>query len=175
MNTGRVWYSSRPVRAPLLAVLLALLVAASAQAAGEPVIHAHRGGSVLAGVPSLGEETMPAFRHAWLREGAVLELDVKLTSDRVPVVIHDDTLDRTTTCDGPVSGVDLAAFRACKVDVLGSGAKTAPAAQPVDQATLEEVLAFARDSGASANVEIKNLPNDNDFDRRAATPTRSWT
>jgi len=146
----------------LLLVLLLLALAPSVAAAQE--IHAHRGGSVLAGVPSLAEETMPAFRHAWLREGAVLELDVKLTSDRVPVVIHDDTLDRTTTCDGPVSGVDLAAFRACKGDVLGSGAKMAPAPQPVDLATLEEVLAFARSSGASVNLEIKNLPNDNDFD-----------
>ncbi len=149
------------MRALLLVVLLVLLLAPTAAA---QQIHAHRGGSVLAGVPSLAEETMPAFRHAWLREGAVLELDVKLTSDRVPVVIHDDTLDRTTTCEGPVSGVDLAAFRACKGDVLGSGAKMAPSPAPVELATLEEVLAFARDSGASANVEIKNLPNDNDFD-----------
>jgi glycerophosphoryl diester phosphodiesterase len=44
---------------------------------------------------------MPAFRNAALEERAVVELDVRLTKDGVPVVIHDDTPDRTTTCDAP--------------------------------------------------------------------------
>ena len=47
----------------------------------------------------LPENTMPAFRNA-SRAGYVLEMDVKLTSDRVPVVIHDATLDRTTAVHG---------------------------------------------------------------------------
>ena len=45
---------------------------------------------------------MPAFRAA-ARRGFVLEVDVKLTKDRVPIVIHDATLDRTTPCTGQVS------------------------------------------------------------------------
>lgn len=53
-----------------------------------PEIHAHRGGSVVDGKPLYPENTIPAFRHA-ARRGFVLEFDVKLARDRVPVVIHD--------------------------------------------------------------------------------------
>ena len=109
------------MRVALIAVLVLLCVPAAAVAAAGPEIHAHRGGSVTAGVPTFGEETMPAFRYAGEVERAVLELDVKLTSDRVPVVIHDDTLDRTSNCSGAVSSVTAAQFAACRVDVLGSG------------------------------------------------------
>jgi glycerophosphoryl diester phosphodiesterase len=133
-----------------------------------PEIHAHRGGSVVDGVPAFAEETLPAFRHAWARGQAVLELDVKLTADRVPVVIHDDTLDRTTTCTGPVAAITAAAFKTCRGDVLGSGATTARASQTVELATLAEVLGFARDSGAAVNLELKNVPTDEDFDATSA-------
>jgi glycerophosphoryl diester phosphodiesterase len=145
-------------------VTFALLVAAPAAGAATPAIHAHRGGSVLAGTPAFAEETMPAFRHAWERERVVLELDAKLTKDRVPVVIHDDTLDRTTTCTGGVASVSLAQFKACRADVLGSASRTAKAPQPVELSTLAEVLAYARGAGATVNLEIKNQPGDDDFD-----------
>ncbi len=159
------------MRVALTAVLVLLCVPAAAVGATGPEIHAHRGGSVTAGVPTFGEETMPAFRYAWEVERAVLELDVKLTSDRVPVVIHDDTLDRTTNCTGAVSSVTAARFAACRVDVLGSGGATAPAPAGIPTATLAEVLAYARGSGARLNLEIKNLPGDNDFDPTSAYAT----
>ena len=53
------------------------------------------------GKPRFGENTMPAFRDSAER-GFVLELDVKLTGDNVPVVFHDATLDRVTDCDGRI-------------------------------------------------------------------------
>src|SRR5918999_3783179 len=84
-----------------VSVAVALLAALAPVASAAPAIHAHRGGSVLAGVPTYPEETMSAFRNA-AREGWWLELDAKLTRDGVPVVIHDATLDRTTTCSGAV-------------------------------------------------------------------------
>jgi glycerophosphoryl diester phosphodiesterase len=59
---------------------------------------AHRGGSGIA-----PENTLEAFRQAVDRWGAdMLELDVHVTRDGVPVVIHDETLDRTTDGTGPV-------------------------------------------------------------------------
>ena len=55
-----------------------------------PII-AHRGASARA-----PENTLPAFALA-LEEGAeAIELDVHVSADDVPVVIHDPTLDRTT-------------------------------------------------------------------------------
>jgi glycerophosphoryl diester phosphodiesterase len=63
-----------------------------------PLIIAHRGASALA-----PENTLSAFALA-LESGADgVELDVRLASDGVPVVIHDSTLQRTGLGDGVVS------------------------------------------------------------------------
>jgi glycerophosphoryl diester phosphodiesterase len=60
---------------------------------------AHRGGSKIA-----PENTMPAFHAAVEQWGAdMLELDVRLSRDGVVVVIHDETVDRTSDGSGRVS------------------------------------------------------------------------
>lgn len=64
---------------------------------------AHRGGRQLR-----PENTMIAFRHAVELGVDALELDVHGTRDGVLVVIHDDTVDRTTNGDGAVSNLTLA-------------------------------------------------------------------
>ena len=163
------WHMARAV--PLL---LALVLAPAAQAA-VPAVHAHRGGPVLAGVPTYPEETLPAFQNAAQNLQAVLELDAKLTADDVPVVIHDPTLDRTTNCDGPVAERTLAELADCRADVLGAPGNdlpTAPAPEPVPIATLAEVLAFAKADGIAVNLEIKNYPTDSDYDPTPAFANR---
>lgn len=60
---------------------------------------AHRGGSRLR-----PENTLAAFDHALSLGVDGLECDVHLSSDGEVVVIHDETLDRTTDATGPVSG-----------------------------------------------------------------------
>jgi len=140
--------------------------AVAAAVAALPGIHAHRGGSVLDGVPTYPENTMPAFRHA-AREGYVLEMDAKLTKDGSPIVIHDATLERTTSCSGEVRDFTLSALRSCPSDVLGrpgSALPSRPARESVPLPTLAEALAFARREGAVVNLEIKNAPTDPDFD-----------
>jgi glycerophosphoryl diester phosphodiesterase len=63
-----------------------------------PLIFAHRGGCALG-----PENTLAAF-DLGLQAGADgLELDVHLAADGVPVVHHDDTLDRTTSDSGPLA------------------------------------------------------------------------
>ena len=69
--------------------------------AARPVI-AHRGSSAEA-----PENTLPAFEAAVRRGADAVELDVRLTADGAPVVIHDETLDRTTDRTGPVRGFTL--------------------------------------------------------------------
>src|SRR3954466_6452413 len=91
-------------------------VAAPAQAA--PGVFAHRGGPYVRGKPIFPENTLPGFGLAAL-QGDPLEFDVKLTADRVPVVIHDATLDRTTNCTGRVADKTLAQLRKCRANVLG--------------------------------------------------------
>ena len=70
-----------------------------------PVI-AHRGSSAEA-----PENTLPAFEAAIRRGADALELDVRLTADGAPVVIHDATLGRTTDGEGPVAAQALAELR----------------------------------------------------------------
>jgi glycerophosphoryl diester phosphodiesterase len=80
-----------------------------------PVI-AHRGAS-----GSAPENTLAAFALA-VRQGAdAFELDVRLTADRVPVVLHDPTLERTTDHRGP-----LAALRAADLSGIDAGARFSP-------------------------------------------------
>ncbi|MFN7955995.1 MAG: glycerophosphodiester phosphodiesterase family protein [bacterium] len=65
---------------------------------------AHRGGAAL-----FPENTLEAFRAAAARwPTAVIETDVRLTADGVPVLIHDPTVDRTTNGKGAVAAQPLA-------------------------------------------------------------------
>jgi glycerophosphoryl diester phosphodiesterase len=61
-------------------------------------IIAHRGASARA-----PENTLAAFRAALEAGVGMIELDVHLTADGVPVVIHDDALSRTTDGEGRVA------------------------------------------------------------------------
>ncbi len=75
------------------------------------VVAAHRGGDAPA--ENAIETFDRTFRGA---PGPVLiEIDVRRTSDGELVLMHDETLDRTTTGAGPVSAVTLAAFRALQL------------------------------------------------------------
>lgn len=71
------------------------------------MIIAHRGASSYA-----PENTLAAFDLALQMGVRHIELDVHLTSDGHIVVIHDDTVDRTTNGSGPVTGHTLAELRA---------------------------------------------------------------
>lgn len=74
-----------------------------AYAATSPLIGAHRGASCV-----YPENTIEAFHAAASMGADFLELDVRLTRDGFPVVIHDDTIDRTTSGTGAVSELTLA-------------------------------------------------------------------
>ncbi len=63
-----------------------------------PRVYAHRGGCALG-----PENTIAAFDIGLAAGADGLELDVRLSADGVPVVVHDPTLDRTTDATGPVS------------------------------------------------------------------------
>src|SRR5215210_1213946 len=70
-----------------------------------PVI-AHRGASAYA-----PENTLTAFELGVEQGADALELDVRVTRDGAPVVVHDATLDRTTDRVGPVRAHTLAELR----------------------------------------------------------------
>jgi len=86
-----------------------LIVACAAVAVAQPLIAAHRGGAAL-----WPENSLLAFRNALALGVDFLETDVHLTADGEVVILHDPTLDRTTTGTGPVGDrrlADLASVR----------------------------------------------------------------
>src|SRR5215510_13684381 len=101
----------------------------------------HRGAAA-----HMPENTMPSFEKALELGADALEFDVALTKDGVPVVIHDDTLDRTTDGRGPVE--DSTYEEVARLDA-GSW-KAVPTHVP----TLDEVLAGLAPR-TLLNLEIK--------------------
>jgi glycerophosphoryl diester phosphodiesterase len=71
------------------------------------LVFAHRGGARLA-----PENTMAAIDNGMRLGADGLEIDVQLSADGIPVVIHDRTLERTTDCSGPVQSLTAAELAA---------------------------------------------------------------
>lgn len=63
-----------------------------------PMVSAHRGGPY----PGYPENSLQAFEHTLRHTPSIIEFDVALTKDSVLVLMHDNTLDRTTTGKGRV-------------------------------------------------------------------------
>ena len=118
-----------------------------------PLRIAHRGASARA-----PENTLAAFREA-VRLGAdAVECDVRLSGDGKPVVIHDDTVDRTTDGRGMVARLPLAELRR-----LDAGSWFASRFRGERIPTLEETFEFAR-GRCGLNLEIKGAAADADGD-----------
>ena len=110
-----------------------------------PRIIAHRCGGALAPENSLVGLSVAA------RLGCRgVEFDVMLSADAVPLVIHDETLERTTTGKGLIAKLSAEEIR--RFDASGTFHK-AFGTSPVP--TLEEVMASITSFGLWANIEIK--------------------
>ncbi|MDP9139354.1 MAG: hypothetical protein M3O62_00995 [Pseudomonadota bacterium] len=73
-----------------------------------PYVSAHRGGAAYA-----PENTMPAYENAARMGVDDFETDLLRTADDVLVLMHDDTLDRTTDCSGAVADISYADLLEC--------------------------------------------------------------
>ena len=110
-----------------------------------PIIFAHRGASAYA-----PENTLSAFQLAAKQGAPAIEFDVKLTSDRQVIIIHDQTLDRTTDGSGPVAKQSLAALRE-----LDAGSWKSPEYRGEKIPLLDEVLE-AVGKKLYINIELTN-------------------
>ena len=107
---------------------------------------AHRGNSWVA-----PQNTLAAFEAAARAGADSIELDVQLTADGHVVVIHDDTLDATTSGTGPVAGATLAQLRE-----LDAGSWFAPAYAGQRVPVLAEVVdLLARHPSVGLLCELK--------------------
>ncbi len=109
---------------------------------------AHRGAGLLA-----PENTLAAFRlgaaHGW----RAFECDVKLSADGVPFLLHDATLERTTSGQGRAGDLPWAALS--RLDA-GAWHSRAYAGEPPP--TLAALAAWVRANGLLLNIEIKPTP-----------------
>ncbi|MBI5898756.1 MAG: glycerophosphodiester phosphodiesterase [Rhodocyclales bacterium] len=110
-----------------------------------PRIIAHRCGGALA-----PENTLAGLRIAARLGCRGVEFDAMLSRDGVPVLIHDETLERTTSGRGPVADLPVAQLRR-----FDAGSHRHPAFAGECLPTLAEALAVCNQLGLWANVEIK--------------------
>lgn len=107
---------------------------------------AHRGAS-----GTSPENTLAAFRAAIVAGAEMCELDVQPTADHAVVVIHDDTVDRTSDGQGAVNEMTLAELK--RLDAGVGFGRASGSSEPIP--TLDEV--FAATAGQCAlNIELKS-------------------
>lgn len=114
-----------------------------------PRYFAHRGGGTLA-----PENTLAGIRAAHAAGFEAVEFDVMLATDGVPVLMHDESVDRTTNSHGPMSGFDSAAL-----DRLDAGVRYGSAFPNEPVPRFDAALRLCLELGLRANIEIKPLPD----------------
>lgn len=115
------------------------------------MIFAHRGACALA-----PENTIPSFELAVTHHADAVELDAKLSRDGVVMVIHDQTVNRTTGASGKVRDLTLAELKK-----LDAGSFFGPQFSGVKIPTLDEVFE-AVGKQLIVNVELTNYKSRND-------------
>ncbi|KRL05707.1 glycerophosphodiester phosphodiesterase family protein [Liquorilactobacillus oeni] len=89
------------------------------------------------------ENSLEGFKYASNHHIDGLEFDVHLTKDSIPVVIHDETIDRTTDGKGEIRNYTFAQLRQFHLE----NSETIP--------SLKELLETVADSSIQLNLELK--------------------
>jgi glycerophosphoryl diester phosphodiesterase len=113
-----------------------------------PALVAHRGAGKLA-----PENTLAAMRAGHAHGYRMVEFDVKLSGDGVPFLLHDDTLDRTTSGRGRADALNWT-----ELAKLDAGSWHSPEYAGETLPTLAAVAHWAIANGVMCNVEIKPMP-----------------
>jgi glycerophosphoryl diester phosphodiesterase len=121
------------------------MLGATRAAGDEAFIASHRGGGATA-----PENTIPAISAALAAGFDYVEVDVALTADRQPVLMHDATVDRTTDGHGRLSSLTLA-----QVQSLDAGSWLDAEYAGTRVPTFAEFLDVLAASGHRAIVEFK--------------------
>jgi glycerophosphoryl diester phosphodiesterase len=117
---------------------------------------AHRGAGKLA-----PENTLEAFQYGASFGHRMFEFDVKLSSDNISFLLHDDTLDRTTSGKGAATNFtmqQLAQLNAGLVPLSSDTEFGLQANQVIRLPEFRKISAWLLENGFLANVEIKPSP-----------------
>lgn len=133
---------------------------------GLPRVIGHRGAK-----GTSPENTLASIREAHAMGMEWVEFDVKLSADGIAILMHDETLDRTTDGRGAVAQAPFAAIAGLDA---GGWFDARFAGEPVP--TLEAVLRLLASLRMGANVEIKPCPGREAETARVATQVirRCW-
>jgi len=115
-----------------------------------PLSVAHRGHSI-----AYPENTLEAYRKAIELGIEMIECDVNITSDGILVMMHDPTLDRTTTGTGRVSAATWE-----EIQALEAGGKFKPEFAGVRVPSTEETLLLYKEAGILSCFEVKGADAD---------------
>lgn len=107
--------------------------------------YAHRGASAIA-----PENTLPAFIEALDQGADAIEIDVQMTKDGVPVVIHDEYLERTTNGYGMVQQYTYA-----ELSRLDAGSWFHKKYTGTKIPSLTEVMEWLKTNQLGLNIELK--------------------
>lgn len=113
-----------------------------------PKVIGHRGAAAYA-----PENTIESIRTAAELGVKWVELDVKLTRDSVPIIFHDETLERTTNGSGAVAHTLYEDIRQ-----MEAGSWFADSFAGIKVPTLEEAVEALINCGLGLNLEIKPCP-----------------
>lgn len=114
---------------------------------GKTIIAGHRG-STEAGLP---ENSIAAFEEVLKHTPAIFEIDPRLTKDSVVILMHDATLDRTTTGSGKVADYTWEELK--QLRLKDKNGNVTPHRIP----TLDEVIEWARNKTV-LNLDRKDVP-----------------
>jgi len=115
-----------------------------------PLSVAHRGHSI-----AYPENTLEAYRKAIDLGVEMIECDVNITRDGHLVMMHDSTLDRTTTGSGRVSSASWD-----DIQQLDAGGKFKPEFTGIRVPSTEETLLLYKEAGILSCVEVKGADSD---------------
>ena len=104
--------------------------------------------------PTAPENTIPAFQESKRQGFKYVETDISFTSDRVPVLLHDNTIDRTSNGTGNIG--DMTYDQVSQYD-FGSWKSEVYTGTKIP--TLEEFLVLCRNLGLHPYLELKNGQN----------------
>jgi glycerophosphoryl diester phosphodiesterase len=124
-------------------------------AANQTLVMAHRGDSVDA-----PENTLPAFQAAIDHGADAAEMDVQMTKDGTIVVLHDSSIDRTSTGSGNIWDVTYD-----EIKDLDNGSFFSPEFADTRIPTLDQVIKLCKGK-LYLNIEIKRTGHDEGIEQK---------
>jgi glycerophosphoryl diester phosphodiesterase len=119
-----------------------------AREADATLVAVHRAGGFAPGIP---ENSLAGIRRAAELGAAFAEIDIRPTADGEYVLMHDATLDRTTTGEGDLNALTLTELRS--LYLRDNGGRITVERIP----TLMEALTLARESGIYLELDLKEM------------------